>query len=91
MTVTATTSDTSPLDPDPSHQDDALYASVVPRTANNPRNARRSAVTASACGTDGEVRSACIQHRHDDMVEMSEGDGVQYASVRFTSADSLYR
>ncbi|KAI4900827.1 hypothetical protein NFI96_032408, partial [Prochilodus magdalenae] len=75
MTVTATTSDTSPLDPDPSNQDDALYASVVPRTANNPRNAR---------GTDGEVRSASIQHRHDDMVEMSEGDGAQYASVRFT-------
>ncbi|KAI4883463.1 hypothetical protein NFI96_028489, partial [Prochilodus magdalenae] len=75
MTVTATTSDTSPLDPDPSNQDDALYASVVPRTANNPRNAR---------GTDGEVWSASIQHRHDDMVEMSEGDGAQYASVRFT-------
>ncbi|KAI4878322.1 hypothetical protein NFI96_030400, partial [Prochilodus magdalenae] len=91
MTVTATTSDTSPLDPDPSHQDDVQYASVVPRTANNPWNARRSAVTASACGTDGEVRSACIQHRHDDMVEMSEGGGAQYASVRFTSADSLYR
>ncbi|KAI4887607.1 hypothetical protein NFI96_023844 [Prochilodus magdalenae] len=56
---------------------------VVFRKANNPRNAESSAVTASNLGADEEVQYASIQHRRDKVVEKTEGDDVQYASVRF--------
>ncbi|XP_036416145.1 sialoadhesin-like [Colossoma macropomum] len=83
VAVRSTASDTAP-DPDPSNQDDVPYASVVPLRVRNPRNAESSAVTASAFGTDEEVQYASVQHRRDKVVENTEGDNIQYASVRFT-------
>ncbi|KAL6481928.1 hypothetical protein MHYP_G00100080 [Metynnis hypsauchen] len=78
-------------DPDPSNEDDVQYASVVPRKVRNPRNAEGSAVTASAFGADEEVQYASIQHRCNKVVETTEEDDVQYASVRFTRTGAANR
>ncbi|KAL7852252.1 hypothetical protein SRHO_G00180370 [Serrasalmus rhombeus] len=82
VAVRSATSDAAP-DPDPSNQDDVHYASV-----RNPRNAESSVVTASVFGAEEEVHYASIQHCHDKVVETTEGDNIQYASVRFTHPDS---
>ncbi|XP_037399690.1 B-cell receptor CD22-like isoform X8 [Pygocentrus nattereri] len=83
----ATTSD----DSDPSNEDDVQYASVVPLRVRNIRNAENSAMTASAFGTDEEVLYASIQHRCDKVVDTTEEDDVQYASVRFIHTGAANR
>ncbi|KAL6481942.1 hypothetical protein MHYP_G00100220 [Metynnis hypsauchen] len=90
VAVRSAASDAAP-DPDPSNQDDVHYASVEPLRLRNPRNAESSAVTASAFGADEEVHYASVQHCRDKVVETTEGDDVQYASVRFTHPDSTNR
>lgn len=44
------------------HQDEVLYASVVPRRAVDPRNAESSAVKSSA-SEDGEVQYASVRFK----------------------------
>ena len=89
MAVRPATSDSAP-DPDPSNQDDVHYDSVVPQRVRNPRNAKSSAVTASAFGADEEVQYASVQHRRDKVVEKTEVDA-QYASVRFSRTGAANR
>ena len=88
MVVRSTASDAA-HDPDLSNQYDVHYACVVLQTVRNPRNAESSAVTAS--GTDEEVQYASVQHRRDKVVQKSEEDEVEYATVRFTRTGATDR
>ncbi|KAL7845348.1 hypothetical protein AOLI_G00235400 [Acnodon oligacanthus] len=80
VTVGAATNDTAP-DPDLSNQDDVYYASPVP-AARKPD---------SAYGTEEEVQYASIQFHCDKVVEKTEGDSTEYASVRFTHTSANNR